>query len=72
MVNGEQRGQKVVLQFPEPDSAEVAAQHLNFKYYQRVERIFRLPDGVHIDSVEIRVFEKGMQEPKVTQTVLLS
>jgi hypothetical protein len=72
VVNGEQGGQKVVLQFPAPDSAEVAAQHLNFKYYQRVERIFRLPDGVHIDSVEIRVFEKGMQEPKVTQTVLLS
>lgn len=72
VVNGEQGGQKVVLQFPSPDTAEVAAQSLNFKYYQRVERIFRLPDGVHIDSVEIRVFEKGMQEPKVTQTVFLS
>ena len=72
VVNGEQGGRKVVLQFPEPDSAEVAAQYLNFKYYQRVERIFRLPDGVHIENVEIRVFEKGMQEPKVTQTVLLS
>jgi len=71
-VNGEQAGQKVVLQFPPPDSAEVAAQRLNFKYYQRVERIFRLPEGMQIDSVQIRVFEKGMQEPKVTQTVLLS
>ncbi len=72
VVNGEQAGQKVVLQFPPPDSAEVAAQRLNFKYYQRVERIFRLPEGMQIDSVQIRVFEKGMQEPKVTQTVLLS
>lgn len=72
VVNGEQRGQKVVLQFPPPDSAEVAAQRLNFKYYQRVERTFRLPEGMQIDSVEIRVFEKGLQEPKITQTVLLS
>lgn len=72
VVNGEQGGQKVVLQFPKPDSAEVAALYLNFKYYQRVERIFRLPEGMQIDSVEIRVFEKGMQEPKVTQRVLLS
>lgn len=72
VVNGEQSGQKVVLQFPPPDSAEVAAQRLNFKYYQRVERTFRLPEGMQVDSVQIRVFEKGMQEPKVTQTVLLS
>ncbi len=72
VVNGERGGQKVVLQFPAPNSAEVAAQQLNFKYYQRVERIFRLPEGMQIDSVQIRVFEKGMQEPKITQTVLLS
>jgi len=72
VVNGEQAGQKVVLQFPPPDSAEVASQRLSFKYYQRVERTFRLPEGMQIDSVQIRVFEKGMQEPKITQTVLLS
>jgi len=72
LVNGDQGGQKVVLQFPQPDSPEIAAQRLSFKYYQRVDRIFRLPQGVHVDSVEVRVFEKGMPEPKVSQTVLLS
>ncbi len=72
LVNGEQDGQKVVLQFPQKSSTEVAAHHLNFKYYQRVDRVFRIPAELHIDSVEIRVFEKGMQEPKVKQTVLLS
>lgn len=72
VVNGEQGGQKVVLQFPPPDAAEVATQQLNFKYYQRVERTFRLPEGMQIDSVQIRVFEKGLPEPKVAQTVLLS
>lgn len=72
LVNGEQGGQKVVLQFPQQYATEVAAHRLSFKYYQRVERVFRLPVEVRIDSVEIRVFEKGMQEPKVKQTVLLS
>jgi len=72
LVNGEQDGQKVVLQFPQKTATEVAAHHLNFKYYQRVDRVFKLPEELHIDSVEIRVFEKGMQEPKVKQTVLLS
>jgi len=72
VVNGEQDGQKVVLQFPHKAATEVAAHHLNFKYYQRVDRVFKLPPELHIDSVEIRVFEKGVQEPKVKQTVLLS
>jgi hypothetical protein len=72
LVNGEQDGQKVVLQFPQKTATEVSAHHLSFKYYQRVDRVFRLPAELHIDSVEIRVFEKGMQEPKVKQTVLLS
>lgn len=72
VVNGANGGQKVVLQFPQQNETEVAQHRLNFKYYQRVERLFRLPPDIHIDSVEIRVFEKGMQEPKAKQTVLLS
>jgi ribosomal protein L14E/L6E/L27E len=71
LVNGEQDGKKVVIQLPQ-NAAEVAAYRLSFKYYQSVERVFRIPAEVHIDSVEIRVFEKGMQEPKAKQTVLLS
>jgi hypothetical protein len=72
LVNGVQGGQKVVLQFPQKVATEVEEHHLNFRYYQRVERVFRIPVELHIDSVEIRVFEKGMQEPKAKQTVLLS
>jgi hypothetical protein len=72
VVNGEQSGQKVVLQFPQPSTGEVESHRLSFKYYQRVDRVFKIPTEMHIDSVEIRIFEKGMQEPKVKQTVLLS
>lgn len=70
VVNGEQNGRKVVLQFPQVDSpSDVAAYQLSFKYYQRVDKGFKLPPEMKVDSVEVRVFEKGIQEPKIKQTV---
>jgi hypothetical protein len=70
VVNGEQDGKKVVLQFPQENSpSDVAAYQLSFKYYQRVDKGFKLPPEMKVDSVEVRVFEKGMQEPKIKQTV---
>jgi hypothetical protein len=73
VVNGEQDGNKVVLQFPQADSpSEVDSYQLSFKYYQRVDREFRLPPDMKVESVQVRVYEKGMQEPKVQQTVNIS
>jgi hypothetical protein len=72
LVSGEQAGKKVVLQFPQENSPEVAASQLSFKYYQRIDRVFKTPPDLHIDNVEVRVFEKGSHEPKVKQTVGLS
>ena len=70
VVNGEQDGKKVVLQFPQENSpSDVAAYQLSFKYYPRVDKGFKLPPEMKVDSVEVRVFEKGMQEPKIKQTV---
>ncbi|WP_237246903.1 keratin [Sideroxyarcus emersonii] len=72
VVNGEQDGRKVVLQFPQEDSpSDVAGYQLSFKYYQRVDKGFKLPPEMKVESVQVRVFEKGMQEPKVQQTVNL-
>ncbi|MBI4809744.1 MAG: hypothetical protein HY799_12445 [Nitrosomonadales bacterium] len=73
VVNGEQDGRKVVLQFPQENSpTDVAAHQLSFKYYQRVDKVFKLPAEMRIESVQVRVFEKGMQEPKIKQTVDMS
>jgi hypothetical protein len=70
VVDGEQDGRKVVLQFPQENSPQdMAAHQLNFKYYQRVDKVFRLPPEMKVESVQVRVFEKGMQEPKAKQTV---
>lgn len=72
VVNGEQGGRKVVLQFPQEDSPpDVAAHQLSFKYYQRVDKAFKLSPEMRVESVQVRVFEKGMPEPKVKQTVTM-
>jgi len=70
VVNGDQDGNKVVLQFPQANSPQdVASYQLSFKYYQRVDKVIKLPPEVTLESVEVRVFERGMQEPKITRTI---
>lgn len=73
VINAKQDGRKVVLQLPlESDPTEVAAYRLNFKYYQVVDRVFKLSPETRMESVQIRVFERGIREPKVTQSLDLS
>lgn len=73
IVNAVQDGKKLVLQFPVENSPqEVAAYQLNFKYYQVVDRAFKISPGIAIESVQVRVFERGVREPKVVQSVGLS
>jgi hypothetical protein len=73
IVNAIQDGKKVVIQFPsEKAPIEVAAYQLNFKYYQVVDRTFKISPDISIESVQVRVFERGVREPKVVQSVGLS
>jgi hypothetical protein len=73
IVNALKDGKKVVLQFPMESSAdEVSAYQLNFKYYQVIDRAFKVTPGMVIENVQVRVFERGVREPKVVQSVGLS
>lgn len=77
LVNVQHNGEKTVVVFPQENAdtrnaAEDAAYKLNFKYYQRIERSFQLPPDVEIESVQVRVFEHGVREPKIKQDVRLS
>lgn len=72
LVSGEQDGKKVVLQFPQENSPEAAAYQLGFKFYQRVEKSFTLPPEMKVESVQVRVFDKGAREPKAKQSAGLS
>ena len=73
IVNAVQDGKKVVLQFPSDNTAQdAAAYQLNFKYYQVIDRTFKVSPDIAIESVQVRVFERGVREPKVIQSVGLS
>lgn len=70
VVNGEQDGRKIVLQFPQENSPQdVAAYQLSFKYYQRVDKVITLPHEMSLENVQVRVFERGMPEPRIKQMV---
>lgn len=62
-------GEHSVLVFPQEDSADVALYKLDFKYYQRVERSFQLPAGMTLESLQVRVYQRGVSEPKIKQDV---
>jgi lipopolysaccharide export LptBFGC system permease protein LptF len=57
--------------FPQ-GTAENAQFQLNFKYYQRIEQSIQLPQDVRLENVQVRIFEQGMHEPKLRQSVDLS
>ncbi len=64
-------GVKSTQLFPQNES-ENAQFQLNFKYYQRVEQSIQLLQDTQLESIQVRVFELGAQEPKVRQSVNLS
>jgi hypothetical protein len=73
IVNAVQDGKKVVLQFPQTTAPQdLAAYQLNFKYYQVIDRGFKVSPDITIENVQVRVFERGVREPKVVQSVGLS
>lgn len=44
---------------------------VSFKYYQRLEGSFRLPDGMVPQTAQVRVYEGGAAQPKWTRTTTL-
>ena len=66
VVNLQQQDKKVVLTLPaEGDQAF----KVNFRFYQRVEGTFRIDADAVVKSMQVRVFENGSNEPKLTQAV---
>lgn len=72
LVNAQQDGRRIVMVFPQEDAAKDVAYRLNFKYYQRIEHGFRLPPDMSVQSVQVRVFERGASEPKIKQDANLT
>ncbi|HYT47623.1 MAG TPA: DUF6776 family protein [Burkholderiales bacterium] len=64
-------GQSVMMSFPEPRDAGASAFRLAFKYFRRVEGSFRVNPKARVESVQVRVYEAGSNQPRATHTVTL-
>ena len=66
------RGAMITLPGPgESESPAAAPFRLTFKHFQRVDGIFRVSPRARVSSVQLRVYEAGSAEPKVTRNVTL-
>jgi hypothetical protein len=69
VVNLQQENRKIVMTLPAEDDQEGKGLKLDFRFYQRVEGTFRVAAGAVVKSMQVRVFENGSKEPRLTQTV---
>jgi len=69
VVNVQSQGRNGMMVFPERSQAENQNFRLNFKYFQRVEGTFRVPDQSKIRSVQVRVMEQGSNQVSAEQSV---
>ena len=67
-VNFQQNGKKMAM----PLANGTSKTEVSFKFYQRVEDIFRMPPDAILESMQVKVFEKGVAQAKLVQTVNLS
>ncbi len=67
-----EEGRSAMITVPGPGEAAAAAAlpfRLSFKHFQRVDGIFRVSPKAKVSSVQLRVYEAGAPEPKVTKNV---
>lgn len=71
LISGVQGQQAVSVAVPETKAGKAVGMPLNFKYYQRLEGSFRLPEDMVPKSAQVRVYEAGAAQPKWTRTTTL-
>jgi hypothetical protein len=65
-------GRSAIITVPGLGEAEGSAFRLSFKHFQRIDGSFRVSPKARVGSVQLRVYESGTNEPRVTQSVTLS
>lgn len=65
-----QNGRKLTRIFPSEGSG-LERFKIKFKYYQRLERNLQLQPDVQLQSVQVRLYDKGSHEPRVRQSISL-
>lgn len=62
-------GSSAMITVPGKGEAEPSTFRLAFKHFQRVDGVFRVNPKAKVASVQVRVYEAGSAEPKVTRSV---
>jgi hypothetical protein len=70
VVNLTQGGRSAMIMVPGQGQAEAATFRLAFKHFQRVDGIFRVDPAAKVVGVQVRIYEAGSAEPKVTRSVM--
>jgi len=68
----EQSDRKFVLTLPPEDQKSAREYQVNFKFFQRVDGTFKVAPGTTVKSLQVRVFENGVNAPKLLQTASVS
>ena len=72
MVDLQDKGRNDMIVATGSDIAETGVRKLNFKFFRRIEGTFRVPPTAKVRAVQVKVFENGNSEARVTQSVKLS
>jgi len=64
-------GRSAMITVPGTGDAEAANFRLGFKHFQRIDGVFRVAPKAKVASVQLRVYETGTTEPRVTQNATL-
>jgi hypothetical protein len=70
-VNLTEGGRSAIIMVPGQGQSDSATFRLAFKHFQRVDGIFRVNPAAKVVSVQVRIYETGTVEPKVTRSVTL-
>ena len=66
-----EEGRSAMITVPAAGDAEAGNFRLAFKHFQRIDGVFRVNPKARLGNVQLRVYETGTAEPKVSQNVTL-
>lgn len=69
LVSVQQEGKNAMMTLPEKGEDASAAFRVGFRHFQRVEGVFRINPKARVLTVQVRVYEAGVEQPRVTKSV---
>lgn len=72
VLNLEQGNRRIVVMLPPENETKVKDYEVSFKFFQRVEGTFKVSPEAVLKSMQVRVYENGATQPKLTQNASVS